>query len=262
MAKEYPPPGHLLRRLGISLVPDAHDATVLYSSVPLPPQVFVDGHFRLSVVAAMVDMAAGTMSVQLTLPDWTATFDMASHRLGEAEPGTVADAVTRLVRAGKNLVVCETTVTASGHPIVYAETTFSRLPHREGAPVATGFDKPKYLGVGEEPLPASLSEVIGFRPGSAGVVEFDLQRFIRNSTGSIQGGVSQMAMEEAALNLAGPGSTLDFLHVYYLAAAKVGPYQAVAIPLRTEAHGVTGRVEVRDSGNERALAQGTFVTGR
>lgn len=259
-AKEYPPPGHLIRRLDISLVPDAHDTSVMYTSMPLTPQLFVDGRFRLAVVAIMVDMAAGLMAVRSVTPDWTATFDMASHRIGEAEPGAKADGVTRLVRAGKNIVVSETTVTVHGAPIVYAETTFSRLPHREGTAASVPLDTPRYLGQGEVPLPGPIAEVIGFRTEREGTIGFELSDLIRNSTGSVQGGVSGVAMEQAALSLEGGGSGLDFLHVYYLAASKGGPYQAAAQALRHTNHGVTGRVELKDLHNDRLLCQGTFLS--
>jgi acyl-coenzyme A thioesterase PaaI-like protein len=261
-AKDYPPPGHLLRRLGISLLPDGHDETVMYSSMPLTPELFVGEHVRLAVVATMVDMAAGTMAVGVVQPDWTATFDLASHRIGDAEPGSKADGVTRLVRAGKNTVISESTVTAGGRPIVYAETTFSRLPHRPGTAASSAMTQPRHLGEGEEPIPCPLAELIGFRRHGPGAVDFDLQPLIRNSTGSIQGGVSGMALEQAALDVAGPGAGVDFLHVYYLSAARLGPYRAIATPLRTAEYGVTGRAELRDHGNGKLLAQGTFVTGR
>lgn len=257
--KEYPPSGHVLRRLHISLIPDDADTGVLYSSMPLVPELFVDGRFRLSAIATQVDMASGVMSVGITQPDWTATFDMATHRVGEAEPGSVADGVTRLVRAGKNTIVSETTVSSGGHVIAYVETTYSRLPHREGTPAAVGVDQPRHFGQGEEPLDAPLAEMIGFRRGAPGVVEFDLIPLIRNSTGSIQGGVSAMAAEEAALHLAGPGSALDFLHLYYLAADRAGPYRSSATALRSTAVGTTGRVEL--GGRERIVVQGTFIAG-
>lgn len=230
--------------------------------MPLSPQLFVDGHFRLAAVAIMIDMASGTNAVRVVQPDWTATFDLASHRIGEAEPASMADGVTRLVRAGRNTVISETTVTAHGTPIAYGECTFSRLPHREGTPPASVGDAPRHLGEGEEPIPAALAETIGFRPAGEGAVEFDLFDMIRNSTGSIQGGVAGVALEQAALSLAGPGSMVDFLHVYYLAAARVGPYRAVATPLRQTAHGVTGRVELNDTGRQQLLAQGTFLASR
>ena len=62
-----------------------------------------------------------------------------------------------------------------------------------------------------------------------------------------------------ALSLEGGGSGLDFLHVYYLAASKGGPYRAAAQALRHTNHGVTGRVELKDLHNDRLLCQGTFL---
>ena len=259
-AKEYPPSGHVLRRLYISLIPDEHETGVLYSSMPLRPGLFLDGHFRLSAIATMVDMAAGVMSVGITQPDWTATFDMATHRIGEAEPGSLAEGVTRLVRAGKNIVVSETTVSSGGRPIAYVETTYSRLPWREGTLAAVGMDQPRHFGEGEEPFTAPLADTIGFQRAEPGIVEFDLTPLIRNSTGSIQGGVSAMAAEEAALHLAGPSSSLEFLHLYYLAADRSGPYRSTATALRDTPHGTTGRVKL--SGSERVVVQGTFVATR
>lgn len=258
----YPPPGHLTRKLHISLLPDRDDPGLLRCSMPLPPEVFVDGRFRLAVVGIMVDMAAGTMGVRAVHPDWTATFDLASHRIGEAEPGTTAIGECRLVRAGKNTVISETLVHAGETPIVYAETTFSRLPRRDDNPPAMPLDTPRILGDGEEPLSGPIGEVVGFEAQGAGSIGFELSPLIRNSFGSIQGGVTGVAMEQAALTLAGPGATVDFMHVYYLSAAKIGPYRATAVPLRTQPHGIAGRVDLRDTGNDRVLAQGTFLTGR
>ncbi len=258
--REYPPPGHVLRRLYISLVPDEREPGVLYSSMPLTAELFVDGRYRLSAIATMVDMAAGVMSVGITQPDWTATFDMATHRVGEAEPASTAEGVTRLVRAGKNIVVSETTVSSGGQVIAYVETTYSRLPWREGTLAAVGVDQPRHFGEGEEPLSAPLAETIGFFRGAPGVVEFDLRPLIRNSTGSIQGGVSAMATEAAALPLAGPGSSLQLLHLYYLAADRSGPYRSTATALQLTDRTATGRVHL--SGQERVVVQGTFIAAR
>ncbi len=258
--KEYPPPGHLLRRLSISLIPDSEDSATIYSSMPLVPELFVEGRYRLSAIATQVDLASGVMSVGFTQPDWTATFDMATHRVGEAEPGSLAQGVTRLIRAGKNTVVSATTVSCNDEVITYVETTYSRLALHEGSAPAVGLDQPRHLGRGEAPLNAPLADMIGFRRGAPGLVEFDLQPLIRNSTGSIQGGVSAMAAEEAALHLAGPGSGLEFLHLYYLAADRSGPYRSTATALRTAERTTTGRVEL--SGHTRVVVQGTFIVGR
>ena len=255
----YPPPGHITRRLGISIEPDAEDPEIIRTAMRLAPELFIHGRFRLAAVGIMVDLAAGTLGVRAVQPDWTATFDLASHRIGEAEPNSTAEGVTRLVRAGKNTVVSETIVTAAGVPIVYGETTFQRLPRRSDNPAGTSLNTVRHLGRDEEPITAPVGEVIGLRAVGEGLVEFDLSDMIRNSFDSIQGGVAGVALEEAGMSLTGPGSSVDFLHMYFLTAAKVGPYRASATALARSPERVTGRVELNDVGNQRLLIQGTFV---
>lgn len=255
----YPHPGHITRRLHISLMPDADDEQIIRTAMPLTPALFVDDRFRLAAVGIMVDLAAGSLGVRAVAPDWTATFDQSCHRLGETEPGAIAEGVTRLVRAGRNTVVSETEVTAGGVPIVYGETTFQRLPRRDDNPGGAGLTTVRHLGKGEDPLEAPLAEVIGFRRVGEGAVELDLSDLVRNSFDSIQGGVTGVAMEQAALDLAGPGAALEFLHIYFLSAAKVGPYRATVTPLARTGHRLTGRVELSDVGNDRLVAQGSCV---
>ena len=67
-------------------------------------------------------------------------------------------------------------------------------------------------------------------------------------------------MGESGHQLEGAGTALEFLHVYYLAASKGGPYRATAHALRHTIHGVTGRVELKDLHNDRMLCQGTFLS--
>ncbi len=258
----YPHPGHITRRLHISLMPDADDPHLIRTALPLTPALFLEGRFRLAAVGIMVDLAAGSLGVQAVAPDWTATFDQSIHRLGEPEPGTTAEGVTRLVRAGKNTVVSETQVTVGAMPILYGETTFQRLPRRDDNPGGRALSTVRHLGKGEQPLEGPLAEVIGFRKVREGSVELDLSDLVRNSFGTIQGGVTGVAMEQAALDLAGPGSALEFLHIYFLSAAKVGPYRASASALARTGTRMTGRVELCDVGNDRLVAQGSCVTDR
>lgn len=166
------------------------------------------------------------------------------------------------MRAGRNTVVSETHVSAGGVPILYGETTFQRLPRRDDNPGGAALTTVRHLGKGEEPLEAPLADVIGFRRVGEGSVELDLSDLVRNSFDSIQGGVTGVALEQATLDLAGPGAALEFLHIYFLSAAKVGPYRASVTPLaRTETR-LTGRVELCDVGNERLVAQGSCVAAR
>lgn len=256
----YPPPGHVLRRIGITV--DTSDPEVVRTSLPLVPALFVDGRLRLGTLATLVDFASGSLAVRSVAPDWTATFDMAIHRTGEAEPGPRAEAVTRLVRAGKNTVVSETTVLEAGRPLAYAEVTFSRLPRREDTPKPRPEELVRDLGLGEEPLDDAIGAIIGFQREGPGTISVPLTPFVRNSFGSLQGGVVAMTLEEAAMSLAGGG--VSFLHLYYLAAAKVGPYVGRATTLSAAPAGgsITGRAELVDEGRGRLLAQGTFMADR
>lgn len=253
----YPPPGHILRRLGIAL--DPSDPEALCATMPLRSSLFLDEHVRLGGLAVLVDLTSGSLAVRSVRPDWTATFDLAIHRTGTAEPGMLAHSATRLVRAGKNTVVSETTVTAGSAPLAYAEVAFSRLPRREDTVTTPPKESARDLGRDEVPLEHAVGQMIGFVETAPGTVTVPLTPLVRNSFGSLQGGVVAMSLEEAALSLA--GGCVSFLHLYYLTPAKVGPYVARATPLSRSASGaVKGRAELADEGSGRMLAQGTFVT--
>lgn len=264
----YPPPGHLLRQLGITL--DRREVDRLTSSMPVPAEICdAAGDARLAVIGVMVDMAAGTLTVRQVEPDWTATFDLAIHRIAGAPAGSTLHAVSRVVRAGRNSVVSETTVEADGEPVAYAEVTFSRLPRRGDTPVTVVADVVDY-GKGEAAIAEPVADLVGFGHRAPGVVEFELRETIRNSFGSVQGGVVAVSLEQAALDLAASAPDpatglptavprLGFLHVYYLGAAKSGPFRSTATVLRRRPSSLTARVELLDVGGERVMAQGTAI---
>jgi len=264
----YPPPGHLLRQLGITL--DRREVDRLTSTMPVPAEICdASGEARLAVIGVMVDMAAGTLTVRQVEPDWTATFDLAIHRIADAPAGSTLHAVSQGVRAGRNSVVSETTVDADGEPVAYAEVTFSRLPRRGDTPVTVVADVVDY-GKGEAAIAEPVADVVGFERRSPGVVEFGLRETIRNSFGSVQGGVVAVSLEDAAIYLAAStpdpatgvpmvGPRLGFLHVYYLGAAKGGPFRSTATVLRHQPSSSTARVELLDVGGDRLMAQGTAI---
>jgi acyl-coenzyme A thioesterase PaaI-like protein len=262
-AVEYPPPGHVLRMLGIALDQTAQGeagASEVGVSMPVTPAICgADGNARLAVIGTMVDLAAGVMAVRSTAPDWTATFELTIHHIAPAPPGTMLAGRCRLVRGGRNTVVSETLVEADGEPCAYSEVTYIRFPRPVDARAATpGTGVVDYRQT-EPPLAVPIDELIGFRADAAGQVGFDLSAPIRNSFGSIQGGMSAVALEQAALSTRSADAIGTFLHVYYVSPAKVGPYVARATPLRSVAGGTTCRVELRDAGADRVLVQGTAI---
>jgi acyl-coenzyme A thioesterase PaaI-like protein len=218
-----------------------------------------DGHARLAVIGTMVDLAAGVMAVRSTAPDWTATFELTIHHVAPAPPGAMLAGNCRLVRGGRNTVISETLVEADGVPCAYSEVTYIRFPRPVNARAATPGGGVVDYRTTEPPLALPIGELIGFRPDGPGQVSFDLSDPIRNSFGSIQGGMSAVALEEAALSTRPAATIASFLHVYYVSPAKVGPYVARANPLREVTGGTTCRVDLRDAGADRVLVQGTAV---
>jgi acyl-coenzyme A thioesterase PaaI-like protein len=81
-----------------------------------------------------------------------------------------------------------------------------------------------------------------------GVVELPRTPDGLNATGSINGGLLALAIEEAALSLT-PGATLCSLALRYLRSVRNGPAVATAA-----VHHGLGRVEVRDAGDADRLA--------
>lgn len=256
-APVYPPPGHILRKLGIALDPSVEGEVAV--SMPVTPHIAGSGGTALlGAVGTMVDLAAGLIAVRSTAPDWTATFELAIHHVAPAPVGSQLSGTCRLVRGGRNTIISETLVKADGEDVAYSEVTYIRFPTPPDRPGATPPGPVDYRD-SEPPLDIALVDLIGFRPEAAGTVSFDLSAPIRNSFGSIQGGMSAVALEQAALSARAPGAIATFLHVYFLSPAKTGPFHATARVLRDGPSGSTSRVELRDVGADRVLVQGTAI---
>lgn len=255
-ALQYPPPGHILRKLGIALDPSNPGEVAM--SMPVTEYVTgPDGSAALGAIATMADLAAGVIAVREVAPDWTATFELTIHHLAPAPVGTMLEGVCRTVRAGRHTVVSESNISAEGTPVAYSEITYIRFPRPPEGAGTTPPGKVNYRE-SEPPLDTHLTDLIGFRAGEPGIATFDLSNPIRNSFGTIQGGMTAVALEHAALSTR-PGRVATFLHVYYLAAAKSGPYQARAVVHRDAYHAATCRVDLTDIGHDRLVAQGTAI---
>jgi acyl-coenzyme A thioesterase PaaI-like protein len=266
----YPGPGHILRyaRLAFDGSREGHVEGLLPALGDLCDP---GGAVRLGALALLVDYGAGMLAMQSVRPDWTVTHDMALHLTGLAPAGGELASRCRLVRAGRNTVISETSVAApDGGEIARAYVTFTRLARRHDTPRGTDDLRVNLAEAGERPR-VPLDEAIGFRfsppsPGSGGAggrhwVEFEHEPFIHNSLGAIQGGVVTLALERGGSwageqELGRPCRTVD-LHLHYLALGKHGPFRARAEVLRRTAGQVVSRVDLVDTGNEaRVLALG------
>jgi acyl-coenzyme A thioesterase PaaI-like protein len=241
------------------------------------------GAASLGFLVAVVDTNAAPLALVAGRPDWTATADLALDATGWLTEGPVL-VDSRLERAGSNIVVittqlfdgrgvdtldalardeparCEPTSVARG------VLTFARIPAR--ASVAAGRFDPAALigqrrevGPGAPPAPEPLMERIGLRVVDAarGIVELHNSDYVRNSFGTINGGVFGLVFQGAA-EAAAPGLVATDVHIHYLAQAKTGPARTSTEILREASDHAVCTVRAVDAGNDDAvLALATVV---
>jgi uncharacterized protein (TIGR00369 family) len=258
----YPPRHHLLRDLRISVEFQKGWRSIVRA--PVVPEVCSDqGAMRVGAIATLVDVLGGTLSIRMVYPGWIATADLSIHTAQRASSGFVA-ASGSVTRAGRTRVVIEVDIRQeapgpehASHTIGSAMMTFSRLPSTKDTP--------------DVQIDDNLCEVIDFalegsgldRPcldafgvtivdPARGLVELEMRDYLRNSLGSLQGGMfailGDAAGQHAARAATGKSLTTSDLAIHYLLPGKVGPFRTRATVLRTTADTALTRVDVTDSG--------------
>lgn len=259
----YPGPGHVLRHLRLTV--DASDDDHSVGTMPnLDDMADAGGALRLGPLAMLTDFTAGLLSARAVRPDWTVTYDLELHLLGETTPGGLVTTHSSVVRSGRNNVISESMVTGDdGSDIARAAITFTRLQRRDDTPRSDNLQWQLDLAEEQEAPRVPLDDFLGFVPDiPAGTVTFGHHAVLHNSLGAIQGGVIAMAVERAGSvraerELGRPARTVH-IHLYYLALGRTGPFQARTRLLRSDAGGVVSRVELVDTGDgDRVLALGT-----
>ncbi len=231
----YPPPGHFLRHLRLSV--DPREEGRIDGTMPVLDDLCDQtGAVRLGPMATLVDFALGVLSTHAAAPDWIATHDLGIQLLEPVRDGDVHLA-GRIVRSGRNTVVSESVLRDDDERVVAAATTtYSRLsrkgPSGPTAPLRGVID----LAEDDEARRTTLDRYLGFEidadsaPGT-GTLSFEHLPHLRNSTGAIQGGMITVAMEWLAAELAGravgrpaAGRTTQ-LQVYYLSQGRQPPFE-------------------------------------
>lgn len=217
----YPPEHHVLRDLRFET--QRRTPQHVRGFAPSQPGVCApDGSVRTSAVTMMVDVAGAAVAILAASPDWCATADLSYWTVEALRTGPmVCDA--RLVRAGTGVVVVEADVydaqghdddldahpDLAAHPAVrlagHARMTFSRIPARASASAArvdrSGAPTPRQgIHRPESRFDAPLFDAVGLQvvDAAAGVLECDRSDYIRNSFGTINGGVIGVIAEAAA----------------------------------------------------------------
>src|SRR5262245_5677308 len=272
----YPPEHHVLRDLDVTTEQLSAERAV--SLAPVDDAVRnAAGAASLGFLTAVVDVTAAPIALIAGQPDWTATADLALHATDWLTLGpAVVD--SRLVRAGSNIVVIATEL-FDGNGIAdldgrsdklarvaHGLVTFARIPARASAS-AGRFDPARMVGQRRRmnptapPSPAPLNVRIGLQVLDAerGVVELHNSDYVRNSFGTINGGVMGIVFQCAA-EAAVPGFVATDLQIHYLAQAKAGPARTTVDILRRSSDHAVCVIEAADAGNENVVLALATVT--
>lgn len=275
MAPTYPPEQHIIRDLRLETLKTAVDHAFVWA--PIQPHTRTDtGVLRVGVVGAMIDSAGAVLAIAAATPDWIATADLTYRTIEPLREGPVICS-SRLVRAGASIIVVGVEVfdghgsdapeggTACGTGLM----TFSRIPGSASAIKVDPFaniGKRSTNALEHSGVTKPLHEQLGLRvvDPAGGVVEIDKHDYVRNSFGTINGGVVCMvfeaAAEVAARAIGGPSYVAADLAVHYLSQTKLGPARTATRVLRHDDRHAVCEISLVDSGNDDQLLALATVT--
>jgi len=267
LADTYPPQDHMLRDLSIDVLTSGTEGATIQA--PVVPEICSEkGVLGVGLQATLVDVLGGVIAIPAVSPDWISTSNLSIHTTRHVMPGRVW-AEGRVLRAGRTSVVIgveiqaeETAMSRQMTPAGFATITYSRLPGNKtrlqmktsGNPreavrfslKGAGLDKPFVQKIGVQILHRA-----------AGKIALNMTDYVRNSLGSLQGGMTAFLADLAGQYIAReatgkPGQTRDLV-INYMSPGITGPFQTTAEVLRMDPHSVLTRVRVTDQGNAHRL---------
>jgi uncharacterized protein (TIGR00369 family) len=270
----YPPEHHMLRDLGISSEDLGDDGAL--ARAPLGPHVRDDtGAARVGVIATLVDVAAAACVVGRTHPDRSATEQLSYCSIRPARSGPLL-ARARVLRLGSRQAVVEVELRdgqgsdapGAGEPVGVGLMLSRRLPHRDDhAPIAVlppGSAGRRWAPARPPDEPYLRRAGVRLLDAAAGALEIRNWEYVRNSFGTLNGGMVatliEVAGEHAARSAARQPLRVADLTVVYLAQSGPGPIRSAARVLRVARDHAVCRVELTDAGNgDRLLSVGTVT---
>jgi acyl-coenzyme A thioesterase PaaI-like protein len=229
----------------------------------------------LGLIVTLIDVSGATVALAAASPDWPATADLSYQAIGPIGDGP-ALAEARLVRRGSHTVVIGVDVfdglggedLSAARPAGAGLMTFARIP-REAAAVTVdrsgSAGRRSTLALPGSRLTEPLLDRIGLRvlDGEAGQVELARSDYVRNSFGTINGGVLGMSVQGAAESaLAGTDGRLvaTDVQVHYLAQVRSGPLRTSTRILRVGADHAVCHVRAVDAGQDGLVMAVASVT--
>lgn len=249
--QDIPHPGdldrHIMRDLGFGVVMCDDES---HGSAHVVPEMWVPGTkaLRTSILAAWADVAAGHLAIGLFQPGVPVTLDLDVHLQRPAVEIDEVQMVARLQKSGRSVSVLSMDITdGDDKPIGFAHATFMAAPN-PSLRMPTIVSDEGLLRPHPPRLEVPYAERAGCTRVGAGVTSIAMRPDGLNASGTLNGGLLALVVEEAALSV-DPGATLSSLSMRYAQPVRVGPAVASA-----DVREGLGNVVVRDTGREDRLA--------
>ena len=263
----YPPQYHMLRDLCIEVVTSTMDGAAIRA--PVVPEVCSEnGVMHVGLLATLVDVLGGVIAIPAVSPDWISTSNLSIHTTRQVLSGPVS-AEGHVLRAGRTSVVIGVEIQAENagvphkmSPAGFAMITYSRLPGNKTKLQMKTTDSPhesvrfSLKGTG---LHKPFVDMVGVRivDRAAGRLVLKMSDYVRNSLGSLQGGMTAFLADLAGQHIAceetgKSGQTRDLV-IHYMSPGIKGPFQTTAEVLRMDQHSALVRIHVVDQGNDHRL---------
>jgi len=259
----YPPDDHFLRALETEIRLEADESAT--AQIPITPHLCGEGGaVRLGVIATLVDIAGASNLSEFIYPDRMATVSLSlqSRRAARCDQLVARSALLR--RGSRQLMVSVEVREGGGQAdfegrpsVAQALLGFSRLQRRADHPdLPPPAQRPSLRRMAHPAarLKQSLLERAGLRvvDAAGGVVEIENHAWVRNSFGTLNGGMVailvEVAAEQAARAELGSEAVAQDLELHYVGQSGAGPIRSRATRLRADSAQWVARVEVFDAG--------------
>lgn len=192
------------------------------------PELSSHGVVRASVVAMMVDMAAGYAAQSQADEDWTFTADLSVRQ--SPRPVKRLSSTINVLRRGRSITVDMPITDDAGRPGAHGVSTFTRLTRRDQDPPRQEF-KP-VMGLNWPSATAPLDELMAATVIDDKTLALPLEPRVMNPALVLQGAVAALLIELSAQRVVerafGESMVAVGLDLRYLTMGRVGPFHATA----------------------------------
>ena len=237
-----------MRDLGFAVVPTGDE---MHGAGHVVPEMWTPGTaaVRTSILAAWADVVAGYLAMDLFDPSVPVTLDLDVHLQHPPEGVEDVRMVGRVAKSGRSVSMLSIDVTdGDGRPFGFANATFMAAPNPSLRMPTIVRDDEGLLQPHPSRLEVPFAERAGCERGAPGVATIPMRPDGLNASGTLNGGLLALVVEEAALSGAEPPG-LASMSMRYAQPVRVGPAVAEA-----EVVDGLGRVTVRDVGRDGRLA--------